>query len=132
MPPKVSQYFRFKRYVDVIGVVCISVVLVPMILVFVLLVRLASKGPVFYSQLRCGKDGKPFNMYKIRSMIVNAETDGAVWACNDDPRITAIEIRLRYEAKGKAAVHCVKSKSLANFVPNSTAHARNPHSAWFQ
>jgi len=88
--PKVSQYFRFKRCVDVMGVVCISVVLVPIILVFVLLVRLTSKGPVFYSQLRCGKDGKPFKMYKIRSMIVNAETDGAVWACDDDPRITAV------------------------------------------
>jgi len=88
--PKVSPYFRFKRPVDIIGVCLISFVLVPIILVFVLLVRLTSKGPVFYSQLRCGRDGKPFKMYKIRSMIVNAETDGAVWASGDDPRITPV------------------------------------------
>ena len=89
-PPKISPYFRFKRPVDIIGVCIISVVLIPIILVFVLLVRLSSKGPVFYSQLRCGKNSKPFHMIKIRSMIVNAETDGAVWAESDDPRITPV------------------------------------------
>ncbi len=87
---KISRYHRFKRPVDVIGVFCISTVLVPIILTFMLLVRLTSKGPIFYSQLRSGKDGKPFNMYKIRSMIVDAETDGAVWAKDDDPRITRV------------------------------------------
>lgn len=88
--PKVSSYFHFKRPVDIVGVIIISVILVPIILAFIALVRLTSKGPIFYSQLRCGKEGKPFKMYKIRSMIVDAEMDGAVWACDDDPRITSV------------------------------------------
>ncbi len=87
---KISRYHRFKRPVDVAGVFVISTVLVPIILTFMLLVRLTSRGPIFYSQLRSGKDGKPFKMYKIRSMIVDAETNGAVWAKDDDPRITRV------------------------------------------
>jgi lipopolysaccharide/colanic/teichoic acid biosynthesis glycosyltransferase len=89
-PPKISGYFRFKRCVDVAGVFVIAAVLLPIILMFMLLVRLTSKGPIFYSQLRCGKDGKPFKMYKIRSMVHNAETEGAIWSCDDDPRITTV------------------------------------------
>jgi lipopolysaccharide/colanic/teichoic acid biosynthesis glycosyltransferase len=52
---------------------------------------LTSKGPVIYTQIRCSKNGKPFKMYKIRSMVVDAETKGeAVWAGRRDPRITAV------------------------------------------
>lgn len=88
--PEVSRYFRFKRFVDFPGVFLIGLVLAPLILFFIVLVRLASKGPVFYTQVRCGKGGRPFKMYKIRSMVVDAEQDGAVWADDDDPRITKV------------------------------------------
>ncbi|MEX2596064.1 MAG: sugar transferase [Salibacteraceae bacterium] len=48
-----------------------------------------SRGPLFYSQTRVGRDNKPFTIYKFRTMIVNAEKGtGAVWAGDNDPRIT--------------------------------------------
>ena len=89
--PQVSKYYRFKWYVDVF----ISIVTLPvigsLILIFMFLTWLTSKGPVLYSQIRCSKDGKPFRIYKIRSMVVDAETKGrAVWAGKRDPRVTAI------------------------------------------
>ncbi|MDR2171115.1 MAG: sugar transferase [Planctomycetaceae bacterium] len=88
--PNVSHYFCIKRYVDFVFVFFIAVVLSPLILFFMLLVFLTSRGPIFYSQIRCGKNGKPFKMYKIRSMIVDAETDGISWSGENDQRVTAV------------------------------------------
>ncbi|MDR0609806.1 MAG: sugar transferase [Planctomycetaceae bacterium] len=90
LPPKISRYYCIKRYIDFILVFFIALVLAPLILFFVLLVFLTSRGPIFYSQIRCGKNGKPFKMYKIRSMIVGAETDGITWAQDDDQRVTKV------------------------------------------
>jgi len=91
LSPNVSKYYRFKWYVDV----CVSIITLPVIgsviLLFMFLTWLTSKGPVIYTQIRCSKDGKPFKMYKIRSMVVDAEAQGkAVWAGRRDPRITAV------------------------------------------
>ena len=90
-PPRVPPYCRIKWYVDV----SISILTLPiigsLILLFMLLTKLTSKGPVFYTQIRCSKDGKPFKMYKIRSMVIDAEAkDGAVWAGKRDPRVTTV------------------------------------------
>lgn len=49
---------------------------------------LANRGPLFYTQMRVGKNGKHFRIYKLRSMIVNAEKDGAVYAAAKDTRVT--------------------------------------------
>jgi exopolysaccharide biosynthesis polyprenyl glycosylphosphotransferase len=49
---------------------------------------LANRGPLFYTQMRVGKNGKHFRIYKLRSMIVNAEKDGAVYATAKDTRVT--------------------------------------------
>jgi exopolysaccharide biosynthesis polyprenyl glycosylphosphotransferase len=49
-----------------------------------------SPGPLFYSQLRVGKGGKDFRIYKFRSMVVDAEKAGAKWATENDPRITKV------------------------------------------
>ncbi|HWD42025.1 MAG TPA: sugar transferase [Fimbriimonas sp.] len=57
--------------------------------------KFMSPGPLLYSQLRVGKGGKPFRIYKFRSMIVNAEASGAVWASEKDPRITKLGNFLR-------------------------------------
>ena len=89
--PQVSKYYRFKWYVYVF----ISIVTLPvvglLILLFMLLTKLTSKGPVLYSQIRCTQDGKPFKIYKIRSMVVDAEAkQGAIWAGKRDPRVTTI------------------------------------------
>jgi lipopolysaccharide/colanic/teichoic acid biosynthesis glycosyltransferase len=58
-------------------------------------VRLTSKGPIFYTQSRAGKFGKPFTMFKLRTMCVDAEKDGAQWASGGatgsrDPRVTPV------------------------------------------
>jgi Undecaprenyl-phosphate glucose phosphotransferase len=64
--------------------------------VIALLVKWTSTGPVFYRQERMGLDGKAFNVYKFRSMYMNAEdTTGPVWARDDDPRATPLGRWLR-------------------------------------
>ena len=66
-----------------------AVLLSPLILLTALVVRLSSKGPIFYRQTRVGLRGMPFELYKFRSMWHDAEAHtGAVWASKDDPRIT--------------------------------------------
>jgi exopolysaccharide biosynthesis polyprenyl glycosylphosphotransferase len=61
-----------------------------------LAVRLSSPGPILYSQKRVGLNGRPFMVYKFRSMYVDAEArTGAVWAKKDDPRITPVGKWLR-------------------------------------
>ena len=89
--PQVSKYHRFKWYVDVFVSIVTLPVVGSLILLFMFLTWLTSKGPIFYTQIRCSKDGKPFKMYKIRSMVVDAESKGgAVWAGKRDPRVTAV------------------------------------------
>lgn len=83
-----TLYLFFHRTFDVlfsiIGLL-IGILLLPIILVGNLI---ANKGPLFYSQERVGKNGKVFQIKKLRSMIVNAESDGAKWAEKNDVRIT--------------------------------------------
>ncbi len=68
----------------------------PFMLFVALLVKLESKGPVFYSQIRVGLDGKPFPILKYRSMRIDAEElRGPVWATSDDPRRTRLGRILR-------------------------------------
>lgn len=101
------------RVVNVIVALIGLIVVSPVMVVVALLVRLTSRGPVLYSQTRVGVDrrykrtdtddrrqydqgGKPFEMYKFRSMVVAAEKDGqAVWAQPKDPRCTPIGRVLR-------------------------------------
>jgi exopolysaccharide biosynthesis polyprenyl glycosylphosphotransferase len=70
--------------------------LAPLLVVVALLVRLTSPGRALYSQRRLGLHGKPFTVYKFRSMRTDAEAKtGAVWAAKDDPRVTRIGKWLR-------------------------------------
>ena len=65
------------------------VVATPIMLLTALAVRLTSAGPVLYRQVRVGLNGRPFTLYKFRSMRTDAEAEtGAVWASKDDPRVT--------------------------------------------
>ncbi|HPS53666.1 MAG TPA: sugar transferase [Phycisphaerae bacterium] len=77
-----------KRTLDfIIGTVC-AVFFLPIFLICVAIVKFSSPGPVIYCQTRVGRYGRPFKMYKLRTMRHNAESQtGAVWACNNDPRI---------------------------------------------
>jgi sugar transferase (PEP-CTERM system associated) len=62
----------------------------PIVAVTAILIKLDSRGPVFYKQERVGKNGRPFVLAKFRSMGVDAETTGPVWASKDDDRTTRV------------------------------------------
>ena len=93
-PRRISLFYQMATnlILAAIGVV----VAAPMMLLTALAVRLTSAGPVLYRQVRVGMDGRPFTLYKIRSMRANAEAEtGAVWASKDDPRVTPLGRTLR-------------------------------------
>lgn len=79
---------NIKRLIDVLTSVCSMIILLPLILYVILRVRFSSKGPLIYQQERIGYKGKPFMMYKFRSMVENAEKDGPALSSDNDPRIT--------------------------------------------
>ena len=81
--------YRFaKRAFDIVSCVCALILLAIPMGVIALKIKLESPGPVIYAQRRVGKNGKIFNVYKFRSMYVDAEKRGAQWAQGDDPRVT--------------------------------------------
>jgi lipopolysaccharide/colanic/teichoic acid biosynthesis glycosyltransferase len=92
----VTWYATCKRIIDVAGALVLLVVAVPVIALAALLVRLTSRGPAFYSQTRVGRGGRPFTIYKIRSMVHNAEkVSGAQWCRPGDKRVMPIGKLLR-------------------------------------
>lgn len=99
-------YHLLKRLVDVVGSLIGIIVLSPLLLIVALLIKLLSKGPIFFTQKRVGLYGKEFKMYKFRSMIVNAEVEldkikhrnemsYPMFKMKDDPRVTSIGKFLR-------------------------------------
>ncbi|MBM4169685.1 MAG: undecaprenyl-phosphate glucose phosphotransferase [Ignavibacteria bacterium] len=85
-----------KRVFDIAVSGLILGVASPFILLIMLLIKLTSKGPVFYHQERVGLDGTSFRVMKFRSMRIDAETTtGPVWAQKDDPRTTSVGKFLR-------------------------------------
>jgi lipopolysaccharide/colanic/teichoic acid biosynthesis glycosyltransferase len=86
----------WKRLVDLSVSLVLLVLFTPLVLVAALLVKLTSRGPVFYSQTRVGRGGRLFTIYKIRTMYHNCERyTGACWARPDDPRILPVGRVLR-------------------------------------
>jgi exopolysaccharide biosynthesis polyprenyl glycosylphosphotransferase len=78
-----------KRAFDLVLAVPLFVLALPLLLLVAALVRLSSQGPVLYTQERVGKDGRPFMMYKFRTMRADAErATGPVLAAENDPRVT--------------------------------------------
>ncbi len=85
-----------KRIVDILLSIFILIVTAPITLLFALLIKLTSEGPVLYRQERMGLDGRPFKMLKFRSMRVDAEDKtGPVFAVEGDPRITRLGALMR-------------------------------------
>jgi exopolysaccharide biosynthesis polyprenyl glycosylphosphotransferase len=95
-----------KRGVDILLSLLILAILSPLMLLIAVAVKLDSEGPVFYLQERVGKGGKPFRLYKFRSMAADAdmrrdelsdlnEADGPVFKIRDDPRCTPLGRLLR-------------------------------------
>jgi len=80
-----------KRAVDLILSFTFIVILLPVIIIATILIKIDSRGPVFFSQERVGEKRKKYIMYKFRSMITGAEKlSGPVWAENNDDRITRV------------------------------------------
>jgi polysaccharide biosynthesis protein PslA len=79
---------NIKRLIDVVVALSALVLLFPFMLYIALRVRLSSKGPILYKQLRVGYKGKPFYIHKFRSMYVDAEKYGPALSSDHDPRIT--------------------------------------------
>lgn len=90
-------YFRWKAVLDRLWAVLLLAPGLPLIALLVLLTRLTSRGPGIYRQVRVGRNGRKFMMYKIRTMRHDAEAaSGPVWAWTaHDPRITALGRVLR-------------------------------------
>jgi exopolysaccharide biosynthesis polyprenyl glycosylphosphotransferase len=93
--PHGSLQKRLKRLGDVLVSGLLLVLTAPLLLLAALLIWLEDHGPVFYGQLRSGLDGLPFQVWKLRSMRVNAEGSGPQWSGCGDPRITRIGRLLR-------------------------------------
>jgi len=77
-----------KRGLDIAGSIFVLVFLSPLYLFTAIGVKLSSKGPILYKQERIGYHGKPFTMYKFRSMYLDAEKNGPQLSSENDPRIT--------------------------------------------
>jgi exopolysaccharide biosynthesis polyprenyl glycosylphosphotransferase len=94
--PTHTAYQALKRLADVLAGLALSLLLLALLPLIALAIRLDSPGPVFYSQVRTGRHGRPFRIYKFRSMRADAEADGeARWASEDDSRVTRVGRLLR-------------------------------------
>lgn len=98
---KSSVYYFIKRLVDIIGSICGLIIFSPIFIIISILIKSDSKGPIFFSQDRVGKDSELFKMYKFRSMCLDAECmldnlrcknemSGPMFKIKEDPRITKI------------------------------------------
>jgi len=88
-------YFRIKSIFERFLVILLSPFLILAIFLAFIVIKIDSKGPVFFVQERAGRKGKPFKMYKFRSMIAESEKDGAKFTTTGDKRITKIGSILR-------------------------------------
>ena len=93
--PHMLYIKKLKRAFDVIVSLTGLLLSAPLLLLGIILVRVTSKGPIFFRQIRCGRFGREFTVIKLRSMRVDAEKDGAVWAQTNDPRVTPVGNMLR-------------------------------------
>ncbi|PHO12984.1 sugar transferase [Malaciobacter marinus] len=83
------SYFG-KRLFDIFATLIGGVLLLPFVVIIIIWIKVSSKGPLFYIQKRVGKDFNEFNLYKFRSMIIDAEKKGPSVTSGDDPRITKV------------------------------------------
>jgi len=96
----------WKRVIDICGATCCMLLASPMMITAALLIKFGSKGPIIFTQQRAGLGGKPFTIFKFRTMVVDAEEqkaalrklseqDGPAFKLTNDPRITRVGRFLR-------------------------------------
>ena len=99
--PENELHLLLKRAFDLAGAAALLVLLSPLLALLAVLIKLTSRGPVFYRQARCGLGGRRFTLYKFRSMVADAEqrqaelaalneADGPVFKMRNDPRVTPL------------------------------------------
>jgi exopolysaccharide biosynthesis polyprenyl glycosylphosphotransferase len=104
--PHNSFALAIKKIMDIVGSILLIICLSPILLTISILIKITSRGPVIFKQARVGLRGRQFNLFKFRTMIINAETlkkkleadneaDGPVFKIKDDPRVTKIGKILR-------------------------------------
>ncbi|MDB6140379.1 MAG: sugar transferase [Verrucomicrobiaceae bacterium] len=93
--PEIVYIRKLKRAFDIVVVLALLLVLGPVCIMGVLLVWLTSGRPIFYRQVRTGRQGKPFEILKLRSMRTDAEVAGAQWCGKADKRVTPVGNFLR-------------------------------------
>jgi len=71
------------------------IIFIPITIILLILNPFYNKGPLFYNQVRLGKNHKPFRLIKFRTMVVDSEANGAEWAKENDSRVTRLGIILR-------------------------------------
>jgi polysaccharide biosynthesis protein PslA len=79
---------NIKRLIDIFISLVGGILILPILLFTIIRLKISSPGPIFFIQERIGYKGKPFNMYKLRSMVVDAEKDGPMLSSENDARIT--------------------------------------------
>lgn len=104
-----ADQLMFKRLLDLVVCIPVSVVLMPLFLIISLMIKLYDGGPVLYKQPRLTIDGKVFNIYKFRSMRMDSEKEGAQLAKKHDDRVTPIGRVLR-------ALHFDEFPQLINII----------------
>ena len=101
-----SAYRLVKRSLDIVVALTAVILLIPLVIVVVATIRLTSPGPILFGQTRCGKDGRPFRLFKFRTMVTDAELikrelahlnemSGPMFKVRMDPRITRVGRVLR-------------------------------------
>lgn len=99
-------YHGVKRVFDFFAATCGIIILSPLMIIIAVLIKAEDHGPIFYKQVRVGKNGKIFEMYKFRSMFVNADkmldrlkdqndVDGPMFKMKKDPRVTKVGYFIR-------------------------------------
>lgn len=129
------MYFAIRRVLDLIISLVALIILLPVLLVISIAITVDSKGGVVFKQLRMGKNGKPYYMYKFRTMVKNAQSMGTgVYSFKDDPRITRVGRFLRKTSldellqlwnvvKGDMAIVGPRSPVIGHFPEYDTLNA---------
>ena len=116
--PEGSFQLRLKRLADVLVSIFLILLTCPIILIAVCLIKVEDGGPILYSQIRSGSKGNTFRIYKLRSMRIDAEKNGAQWVKRSDSRITKIGSFLRVTRLDELPqLLCVLSGSMSLIGP---------------
>jgi exopolysaccharide biosynthesis polyprenyl glycosylphosphotransferase len=87
IPRNLRLQTLYSLFLAIVGLILTA----PLMVLVAIAIRLTSPGPILFRQVRVGRLGRPFTIYKFRSMVADAEAKtGAVWASRNDPRVTAI------------------------------------------